>query len=87
MGGPNLSMEGALFKVVPGPLTNVIKHKILGDWAYPWALQNRWTDRDCSLGGEHVWAQYSGHIDATWQIWWLDFCMAAAMRDVTTNSV
>jgi len=30
MGGPNLSMEGALFKVVPGPLTSVIKHKILG---------------------------------------------------------
>jgi len=32
MGGPNLSMEGALFKVVPGPLTSVIKHKILGTW-------------------------------------------------------
>ena len=30
MGGPNLSMEGALFKAVPGPLTSVIKHKILG---------------------------------------------------------
>ena len=67
------TIEGCL-----GLLQNTVKHRIIGSWLQPWALQTR-MNRSRYLLGRRAWARGTMYmmavqIDATWRIWRIGLC-------------